>query len=963
MKHSMKRNSGRFSIPAYILLAVCIFGQSSEAQKSIYSFDSNQSNVVKTGGFAGVHETYLVNGLFQLTVDVNTGTASFDYVEAFLLSPVSSAEPEHLGELFNMTELAGTVVDDTTIEFRGKTADDTNTDIHIQLTLTDNSVYLSGQTIPPPNSADFFIYNLDALARRKYDGGTGEPNNPFQIATAENLILLGETPEDYDKHFVLTAEIDLDPNLPGRKVFDKAVIAPETNDTELRFQGTPFKGVFNGNGHVISNLHIQGSGYLGLFGCLDYGAKIFALGLDDVDINGTGEFIGGLVGSHSGSITSCYSTGKVSGREDVGGLVCGNYGDIEMCYSTTNVSGNDSVGGLVGFNTQRSGSISLSFNTGTVTGDGNVGGLVGCNYGPVINCYSHSVVNGRIDVGGLAGLNLIGGRIRNCYSTGRVSGVSSTGGLIGRGDGTVVNSIWDIEASGQAGSDGCAGLTTAEMMDPNMLGLNGFADDPNWVLNPGLDYPRLAWESTPGQIIPEPEMDWLEGDGTTEQPYRIINADQLILLGKASILWDKSFVLGADIDLDPNLPDGQVFEQAVIPIYTGVFDGNDHIISNLTITGKKYLGLFGQLGSTAEVKNLGIEDVNITGTDCLGSLAAISKGNINTCHSTGKVTGNNEIGGLVGSNRSNITMCYSTGMVTGIWLVGGLAGVNDRYSYNITEGITASYSTVTVSGDGCIGGFVGGNGGSSGGNIAMCYSTGTVNGDRYVGGFVGFNSYGDGGEITDCYSTGLVTGNEDVGGLVGRNGGLGSITSCLWDVETSGLINMCGDQAERATGCDDSFGKTTAEMQTESTFTDTGWDFVGETANGTEDIWWIDEGQDYPRLWWERDEAEQAGVIELDDTNFDALIADGVVLVDFFATWCSHCTTQAPILEDVAELVQGRARVAKLDVDKAHAISQRYQVNAIPTLILFRDGLEIQRFVGVTSADILVAAILSAVDS
>ena len=46
-------------------------------------------------------------------------------------------------------------------------------------------------------------------------------------------------------------------------------------------------------------------------------------------------------------------------------------------------------------------------------------------------------------------------------------------------------------------------------------------------------------------------------------------------------------------------------------------------------------------------------------------------------------------------------------------------------------------------------------------------------------------------------------------------------------------------------------GKTTAEMQMESTFTDTGWDFVDETANGAEDIWWIDEGNDYPSLWWE----------------------------------------------------------------------------------------------------------------
>ena len=66
-----------------------------------------------------------------------------------------------------------------------------------------------------------------ASAHAKYSGGTGEPNDPYQIATAADLIALGETPADYDKHFILTADIDLDPNLPGGKVFDKAVIAPD----------------------------------------------------------------------------------------------------------------------------------------------------------------------------------------------------------------------------------------------------------------------------------------------------------------------------------------------------------------------------------------------------------------------------------------------------------------------------------------------------------------------------------------------------------------------------------------------------------------------------------------------------------------------------------------------------------------------------------------------------------------
>ena len=68
----------------------------------------------------------------------------------------------------------------------------------------------------------------------------------------------------------------------------------------------------------------------------------------------------------------------------------------------------------------------------------------------------------------------------------------------------------------------------------------------------------------------------------------------------------------------------------------------------------------------------------------------------------------------------------------------------------------------------------------------------------------------------------------------------GGIVSGFWDTETSGQTTSDGGT-----------GKITAEMQTTSTFLDAGWDFMDETANGTEDIWWIIEGQDYPRLWWE----------------------------------------------------------------------------------------------------------------
>lgn len=84
---------------------------------------------------------------------------------------------------------------------------------------------------------------LSVSAFAQYSGGTGEPNDPYQIATATDLILLGETPDDYDKHFILIADIDLDPTLPGRKMFDRAVIAPDTDDIEVPRGYNSFDGM------------------------------------------------------------------------------------------------------------------------------------------------------------------------------------------------------------------------------------------------------------------------------------------------------------------------------------------------------------------------------------------------------------------------------------------------------------------------------------------------------------------------------------------------------------------------------------------------------------------------------------------------------------------------------------------------------------------------------------------------
>jgi len=344
------------------------------------------------------------------------------------------------------------------------------------------------------------------------------------------------------------------------------------------------------------------------------------------------------------------------------------------------------------------------------------------------------------------------------------------GGLVGYSGAGVARSFWDIESSGVAHSSGGAGLTTAEMMDPEWIGLQGWASDPNWLLAPHQDYPRLAWEGTEGRMVPEPTIDWMVGQGTRETPYEINDPNQLLAISKASLLWEKSFVLMGDLDLAEI-----VWAQAVIPGFAGVFDGNGHVIKSLKVSGWNCLGLCGRLEIGGVILNLGLLDVDIAGSG-------------------------GYVGGLVGENDGSVWNCYSTGAIVGDDYVGGLVGYNDW------------------------------------GGISNCYSTGVVAGDRGVGGLVGTNP----GVVRNCYSTGVVTGNDNVGGLVGGFFGAKGVAHSFWNTTTS-----------RRWSSEGGMGLGTAGMQEVNTYLDAGWDFVGEVENGTDDIWWILEGQDYPRLWWE----------------------------------------------------------------------------------------------------------------
>lgn len=85
----------------------------------------------------------------------------------------------------------------------------------------------------------------------------------------------------------------------------------------------------------------------------------------------------------------------------------------------------------------------------------------------------------------------------------------------------------------------------------------------------------------------------------------------------------------------------------------------------------------------------------------------------------------------------------------------------------------------------------------------------------------------------------------------------------------------------------------------------------------------------------------------LDDTNFETTIANGVTLVDFYAEWCGPCKTIAPVIDELSKEFTGKAAICKLNVDQAQKTTASFGVTSIPTLIVFKDGKEVKRFVGV----------------
>ena len=241
------------------------------------------------------------------------------------------------------------------------------------------------------------------------------------------------------------------------------------------------------------------------------------------------------------------------------------------------------------------------------------------------------------------------------------------------------------------------------------------------------------------------------GSYTVTSADGLMNVAELVNGGKTDI----NITLTADIDLTGKnwTPIGTSFSNK----YTGTFDGGGHTIKGLTVTtNDQFVGLFGSIGYAGTVKNVMMEDVQITSnrsSGFAGGVAGHSDGTIENCSVSGSVSGTVYVGGVVGAQwEGSITGCSSSATVKGMVHVGGVVGQT-----NGSATLTACYATgnVTLEIDprkniagGSLVGFNGGNG------VRACYATGNVT------------------------STGSSTGNVHIFGFLGDN--YTTVTACYW---------------------------------------------------------------------------------------------------------------------------------------------------------------------------------------
>ena len=623
-----------------------------------------------------------------------------------------------------------------------------------------------------------------------------------------------------------------------------------------RINNNGFCGVFNGDGYAVRGIYINTQeSYQGLFGNSGGGSIIANLGVAESYIYGD-TYVGGVVGYNGagyndveysgGTVTNCYNTGSVTGKDHVGGVAGINEDTVTDCYNVGSINGNKYVGGVVGGNSWDD-TVTDCCNPGIVTGKDDVGGVVGENNGTVTDCCNTSSVTGKDYVGGVVGYNAYGtSAVTDCYNTGIVIGERFVGGVIGY---LFVGTASNCYNEGSiTGKDRVGGV------------IGGNEDPVTACYNTGI----VSGVSRVGGVIGD------NSDTVTACYNTGSVTGGSYVGGVAGYNWSSTFTNCYNT--------GSVNGERDVGGVVGYNKGNVTVCYNTgSVTSKEdgysYGGVAGyNWGTITDCYNEG----SITGKDCGGGVVGCNRDTVIDCYNTGIVTGVNTVSGVVGENMGTVTDCYNEGSVNGNDNTGGVVGFGDGDGGTVN----GCYNTGSVTGNNKVGGVVGGmDDDSSGRTVIGCYNTGFVTGISYVGGVIGENN-GTNSVVTDCYNTGGITGGTYLGGVVGHNSHTGSVTNCYntgsvtGDERVGGVVGLSdGDAA--VTNCyyyvdccanSDSYGTALTNEQMLRAESFEGFDF--------ETVWTMDgnPGYPYPKLINNFHTAVYAPIANSGDANGDGTV-------------------------------------------------------------------------------------------
>lgn len=290
-----------------------------------------------------------------------------------------------------------------------------------------------------------------------YDGGDGTPENPYQIATAEQLALLAQQTNNGDTgeaHFILTNDIDLN-GTGGQEWTPIGTVKSDwTNPINPGIgPANPFMGVFDGNNHIVSDLYVNDNDVLGLFGCIQ-NAEVKNLSIEGQLV--LGSYVGFVAGlSFDSNINNCTASGAIQAYgHKVGGIVghfvAQNINNdtifIKDCINNANITeGVFSLGGIAGYSTMESGNVVIkncvnNGEVGEVSNTSFAGGMVGEGDFILRGCHNYGKIYATSCAGGMVGQGGNFGLIQGCvnHESGEIR-AEFAGGIIGTAIFTVMS--------------------------------------------------------------------------------------------------------------------------------------------------------------------------------------------------------------------------------------------------------------------------------------------------------------------------------------------------------------------------------------------------------------------------------------------------------------------------------------------------------------------------------------------